>query len=108
MASHAYNQKLAAELRNTLGFIVAAVSVDAPSLTTGITGTATVAVAGLTPAHKCIVMAQEAASAGGVVVSGAYCAAAGTLTVVFANPTAGTLNITALACVLLAFPNFGV
>lgn len=107
MASHAYNQTLAQQLMNSLGFIQADVAIDAPSMTAVTTNTATVAVAGLTPAHRCIFTLRAAPSSGGVVVAGAYCAAAGTLTVQFSNPSAGTVDLSSVNGHLLAFPAFG-
>lgn len=86
-----------------LGVIVKTVSINPPSIATGAIGQGTVAVAGLTPAHKCIVMGAAAPSVA-VAPFGARCAAAGTLTVDFVNPSAGTLDAAVQNFTLLAFP----
>lgn len=98
-----FDDDLVTRQLESIGIICKTVTVDGASLTTGAVGTGTVAVAGLTPAHRCLVMGSAAPSVA-VAVFGARCAAAGTLTVDFVNPSAGTLNIASQTFTLLAIP----
>lgn len=86
-----------------LGTILKTVSLNPGSIAAGAAGTATVAVTGLTPQHKCIVQSAGALSVA-VAITGARCAAAGTLTVDFVNPSAGALDAAAFNATLLAIP----
>lgn len=87
----------------SIGIICKTVSLNAPSIAAGASGVATVAVAGLTPAHRCIVMGAAAFSVA-VSVVGARCATPGTLTVDFVNASAGALDLAAQNFTLLAIP----
>lgn len=98
-----FDDDFAVKLLEGAGFICKTVSVNAPSMATGTINQGTVAVAGLTPAHRCLVLGAAAPSVA-VAVFGARCAAAGTLTVDFVNPTAGTLDAAAQNFTLLAIP----
>lgn len=86
-----------------IGIICKTVTVNAASLGTGAVGVGTVAVTGLTPQHRCIVMGSAAPSVA-VPVFGARCATPGTLTVDFVNPSAGTLDLASQTFTLLAIP----
>lgn len=87
----------------SIGIICKVVSINAPSMGTGTSNTATVAVTGLTPQHRCFVSAAAALS---VAVSpvGGHCTTPGTLVVDFVNASAGTLDAAAVNFNLFAVP----
>lgn len=86
-----------------IGLICKTVSINAPNINAGAIGQGTVAVAGLTPQHRCVVLGAAAPSAA-VGVFGARCAAAGTLTVDFFNASAGALDLAVQNFTLFAIP----
>jgi len=86
-----------------IGVICKTVTVNPGSINATSVGTGTVAVAGLTPAHRCLVLGSAAPSVA-VCVFGARCAAAGTLTVDFVNPSAGALDLASQTFTLFAIP----
>lgn len=98
-----FDDELVTKQLESLGIICKTVAVNAASLNATSVGVGTVAVAGLTPSHKCFISSAAAPSVA-VAVVGARCAAAGTLTVDFVNPSAGTLDLASQNFNLLAIP----
>jgi hypothetical protein len=96
------SENLTSQLR-AIGIICRQISVNGASMAAGAVGVGTVAVPGLTPQHRCFVSAANALS-GAVAVTGARVATSGTLTVDFANPTAGVLDPAAALFNLFAVP----
>jgi len=86
-----------------IGIICKTVSLNPASIGAVGVGTATVAVPGLQPSHRCFVMGSAAPSVA-VAVFGARCATPGTLTVDFTNASAGALDLAVQNFTLLAIP----
>lgn len=99
----AFDDEDATKWLESIGIICKTVSVNVASMAAGASGVGTVAVTGLTPAHRCIVQSQAALSVA-IALVGAACATAGTLTVHATNPSAGVLDAAAVNMTLIAIP----
>lgn len=86
-----------------IGLMCKTVSLNPGSIGAAGVGTATAAVSGLTPAHRCFV-AGAGVPSGAVGIFGARCVTPGTLTVDFFNGSAGAIDLSAVNCTLFAIP----
>ena len=87
-----------------IGIMCKSVTIDVASIPAEDVGVATVAVAGLTPQHRCFVQFSSEPS-GAIAVTGAKCADAGTLTVYLVNPNgADAVDLASATFTLFAIP----
>lgn len=98
-----FDEEVGTKQLEAIGIICKQVTVNVASIGATAVGVGTVAVAGLTPQHRCFVSSAAAPSVS-VAVVGARCAAAGTLTIDAVNPSAGTLDLASQVFNLLAIP----
>ena len=77
-------------------FIYKETALDAPSIGAAAVGLVNLTVTGVTTSDKILyAMIHGAPSAAGVVISGAFCQAAGNVRFQFSNPSAGTVDLAA-------------
>lgn len=98
-----FDNEVTTLLLEAIGIICKVVSVNVASIGATAVGVGTVAVTGLTPAHRCFISSAAAPSVA-VAVVGGRCATAGTLTIDAVNASAGALDLAVQNFNLLAIP----